>query len=109
MTSSELQVCLDACLRCLQACEHCASACLSEPDVGMMVACIRLDRDCSDACAFTARLLMRGSELHAEACRVCAEACDRCAAECGRHGHEHCQACARACRACADACRALAA
>ncbi|GGR27100.1 hypothetical protein [Deinococcus ruber] len=35
----------------------------------MMVGCIRLDRDCADA--FTARLLMRGSDLHQQACRMC--------------------------------------
>ena len=107
--SPEFQACIDACLRCLAACEHCAAACLAEEDVQMMAGCIRLDRDCSDACAFTARLLMRGSDLHPQACRTCAEACERCAAECGKHDHDHCRACAAACRECAELCRKMAA
>jgi Domain of Unknown Function (DUF326) len=48
--SPELQACLNACQQCLVACEHCAAACLAEPDVQMMVGCIRLDRDCAAAC-----------------------------------------------------------
>lgn len=109
--SPELQACIDACLSCLAACEHCAAACLREDDVNMMVECVRLDRDCADACAFTARLLMRGSDLHPQACRVCAEACERCAAECEKHAghHDHCRQCAEACRACAESCRSMAA
>ena len=107
--SPELQACIDACLACLAACEHCATACLAEDDVKMMAGCIRLDRDCADACALTARLLMRGSDLHPQACALCAEACERCAAECGQHQHDHCQQCAAACRRCAESCRALAA
>ena len=109
--SPKLQACLDACLTCLAACEHCATACLAEPDVGMMAQCVRLDRDCADACALTARLLMRSSGLHPEACRLCAVACERCAGECGKHAahHEHCRRCAVACRACAELCRSLAA
>jgi Domain of Unknown Function (DUF326) len=109
--SPELQACLDACQQCLAACEHCAAACLSEPDVTSMAGCIRLDRDCADACSFTARLLMRASDLHPQACRMCAEACERCAAECQKHAahHDHCRQCAEACRACAAECRKMAA
>ncbi|MFB9991480.1 four-helix bundle copper-binding protein [Deinococcus oregonensis] len=77
--SPELQVYLDACLTCLAACERCA-ACRMEDNVKMTARCVQLDRDCADACAFTARLLMRGSNLHAEACRICAEQCRKMAA-----------------------------
>ncbi|WP_367114354.1 four-helix bundle copper-binding protein [Deinococcus sp.] len=93
----------------MAACEECATACLSEPHIDMMRGCIRLDRDCADVCAMTARLLMRGSDLHAQACALCAEACAACAAECAQHHHDHCQRCAEACRRCEEACRKLAA
>lgn len=102
---------MDACLAFLSACEECATACLAEPDIDMMRDCIRTDRDCADVCAVTARILMRGSDLHGEACRLCAEACAVCATECEKHAHhhDHCKRCAEACRACEKACRALAA
>ena len=47
--------CIEACVACLVACEMCSDACLDEKDPKMMVACIRLDRDCADACAHQAR------------------------------------------------------
>ncbi|GGR61945.1 ferredoxin [Deinococcus seoulensis] len=109
MDKQLIQECIDACLACVAACEACATACLSEPDIDMMRGCIRLDRDYADVCALTARLLMRGSAVHARACALCAEACAACAAECGQHSHEHCQRCAEACRRCEEACRKMAA
>ncbi|RTQ45282.1 four-helix bundle copper-binding protein [Hymenobacter gummosus] len=98
----ELLAALNACVA---ACEHCASACLQEEHVQMMARCISLDRDCSDVCALTARLVARGSEHAAHLLRECAEICQACADECGQHQHEHCQQCAEACRRCAEACR----
>ncbi|GAB3832580.1 four-helix bundle copper-binding protein [Hymenobacter jeollabukensis] len=100
------QTLLQALNACVAACEHCASACLQEADVQMMVRCISLDRDCSDICALTARLVARGSAHAAHLLRECAEVCRLCAAECGQHQHEHCQQCAEACRRCEEACRA---
>ncbi|GAA5504014.1 putative cysteine-rich protein YhjQ [Deinococcus xinjiangensis] len=106
-----IEACIAACLACVQACEHCASACLAEEDIDMLRECIRNDHDCADICALTARLLMRGSHLYGEACRLCAEACAACATECEKHAahHDHCRLCAEACRACEKACRELAA
>ena len=98
---------LAALYACISACEHCATACLSEADVQMMAGCIRLDRDCADICALTARLVARGSEHAAHLLKECAEICGLCADECGKHAHmAHCKECADACRRCAEACRA---
>ncbi|MCB2379528.1 four-helix bundle copper-binding protein [Hymenobacter sp. BT635] len=99
------QALLDALNRCVATCEMCATACLLEADVQMMVPCIRLDRDCADICALTARLLARGSDHARHLLRECIEVCTRCADECSQHQDEHCQQCAAACRACAEACR----
>ena len=110
-SSAAYHECLEACVACLVACEMCSDACLDESDVKMMVECIRLDRDCADACAAAVRAMARGGPLAKAFCRTCAEACDRCAAECERHAHhhDHCRLCAEACRRCADACRRMAA
>jgi hypothetical protein len=103
--------CIEACMTCVVACEMCADACLDEQDVQMMVRCIRLTRDCADACNAALRTMSRGSPLAKSMCRACAEACEACAEECARHAAmaEHCAQCAEACRRCADACRRTAA
>ena len=103
--------CLEACVACLVACEMCSDACLDEKDVAMMASCIRVDRDCADACAATIRAMARGGPLANGFCRACADACESCAKECERHAAhaEHCRVCADACRRCAEACRKMAA
>ena len=109
-SNREYHACLEACVECLVACEMCSDACLDERDVKMMVPCIRLDRDCADACAAAVRAMARGGPLAADLCRACAEACDACAAECEKHAGmaEHCRVCAEACRRCAQECRRMA-
>ncbi len=103
--------CIEACVVCLVACEMCADACLSEQDVKMMTACIRLDRDCADVCVAAIRAMSRGGPLAAELCRACATACNACAEECERQSGQmdHCRLCAEACRRSADECRKMAA
>lgn len=103
--------CIEACVACLVECEMCSDACLGEPDVKMMVLCIRLDRDCADTCDAALRAMSRGGPLAAELCRACAAACDACAAECEKHAKmgDHCGVCAEACRRCAKECRRMAA
>lgn len=89
---------IDASNACADACEHCLDACLDENDVKMMVARIRLDRDCARLCRLATALMASGSRFAVEACRLCAAACDACAMECERHDIGHCRACAEACR-----------
>lgn len=104
------QAAMNALLACVTACEHCASACLREQDVAAMAECIRLDRDCVDACALAARSIARASDYAREALQMCALICKACAAECARHKHHaHCQECAQACAQCAEECLRLAA
>ncbi len=109
-TSVQYHECLEECVKCLVACEVCSDACLDEKDITMMRDCIRLDRDCADACIAAIRVMSRGGPLAAALCRACAEACDACAAECEKHAStaDHCRLCAEACRSCAEACRRMA-
>lgn len=94
-------------MKCIAACEHCADACLDEEDPRSMAECIRLDRDCADICALTARFLGRDSERTPQLLQLCSAICDACHAECARHNNEHCRACAEVCAACRDACHAF--
>jgi hypothetical protein len=111
MNQDDNQKCLQACEACSTECERCAEACLDAEDVDLetMVECIRLDRDCADACRLAAALISRNSRFARQFCSLCAEICEACAAECGRHDSEHCRRCATACAACATACRQMAA
>lgn len=91
------------------ACVNGAVRALREDGVATMAECIRLDRNCADACALTARLLARASRFTREVVQMCAQVCQACATECARHKHDHCQECAQACKHCADECLRLAA
>lgn len=105
--------CIEACFDCSQTCTSCADACLSEDGVNEMRKCIRLDLDCADICATTARVLTRQTEYDAPTSKAqlesCRAICVACAEECERHAdmHGHCKLCAEACRGCAEACDAL--
>jgi hypothetical protein len=104
------RACVEACLECSAVCASCADACLAEDDVAKQVTCIRLNLDCADICAVTARLFARPSERDAQTLRhqleACAAICRACGAECAQHAQhmEHCRICAETCRRCAEAC-----
>ena len=109
-TSQQYHACLEACVECLGACEMCSDACLDEDNIKMLARCIRLDRDCAEACAAAVRAMARGGALAQEFCRMCADACAACAEECEKHAghHDHCRICAEACRRCEAECRKMA-
>jgi len=110
LDSRLLADCMEACAACELACLACADACLDEADFVSLRRCIRLDLDCADICAATARLLSRRIDSDAKMLRwvveACARACATAGAECHEHAghHEHCRVCAEACRLCAERC-----
>jgi len=103
--------CIDACLACGQGCTACADACLAEEELERLTRCIRLNLDCADICAATARVLSRQTDTDLRVTiaqlRACAAACEISAIECESHRHTHCQTCAEACRRCQKACEEL--
>lgn len=103
--------CIEACVACELTCLACADACLSEQEVHALKQCIRLNLQCAESCAATARMLVRAAatpELIRMQLDTCRAACATCGAECQRHSHhEHCKHCADACRRCEEACRTL--
>jgi hypothetical protein len=92
-----------ALINCALTCEDCATQCLHE-NSSSMSRCIELDRDCSDICFQTARLLARGSDVGSASLMLCEEICRMCAEECNKHEMQHCQACASICNQCAESC-----
>lgn len=104
---------IEAALDCVHTCTACADACLAEEMVGDLRRCIRIDLDCADVCATSARVLSRQTEPAWDLLRAqvgaCYRACGECAEECERHAgmHEHCRICAEACRRCEDSCSRL--
>ena len=102
----EHHACIVACLECIAACRASSGACRDDASVQSLSRCIRLDRDCAEACALVVRVLSGGSDSFAEVCRMAARLADACADECERHAErDHCRACADACRRCAAECR----
>jgi len=108
MSHLEHQSCIEACVRCAQECEHCADACLGEKNVGRMAECVRLDKDCAEACWSAAAFMSRGSHFIHAICTLCAEICDACGAECRKREADHCLRCADECEHCAEECRRMA-
>jgi hypothetical protein len=104
---------IEALIDCGQACTACADADLSERHGTELVTCIRLNLDCADVCAATARVMSRRPAYDGNAARrlvkACAAMCRACGDECERHAgmHEHCRVCADACRRGEQACSEL--
>ncbi len=100
--------CIEVCMLCEQTCAACADACLGEDDHSLRT-CIRINLDCADICASTARMLSRHfapqPELLARQLALCAAACALCAEECSKHDHEHCHVCGEMCARTEDECR----
>jgi hypothetical protein len=102
--------CIDTCLECAQACTACADADLGEQMATDLVKCTRLNLDCADICATTARVLSRQTEpdrgLIRAVVQACAQACRVSGDECDRHAHmhEHCRVCAEVCHRCQQVC-----
>ena len=114
-TNEALGRCVTASAICSQSCTSCADACLAEESVAELRRCIRLNLDCADVCATTARVLSRQTSFEPALARslleACAEICRQCAEECEWHAQhmkmEHCRVCADACRRCERACEEM--
>ncbi|MCC8034594.1 MAG: four-helix bundle copper-binding protein [Rikenellaceae bacterium] len=92
----------EALTECVHRCNHCFTKCLMEDDVKAMADCVRLDKDCIEACTFTMKFLYPRSRFQREVLMLCKNICIVCAEECEKHQNDHCRMCARACRATAE-------
>ena len=109
-SSTEMQGCIDECLRCHAICLQTVSHCLEMGGKHADPAHIRLLLDCAEICQASANFMLRGSDLHQRTCGVCAEVCRACAESCERMGgtDELMQQCAQQCRRCQESCRQMA-
>ncbi len=106
--SSEMQSCIDECLRCYQTCLGMASAhCLPAGGKHIEPGHFRLMMACAEICRTSAHFMLIGLPEHKHTCRACAEICEACAKSCEQVGDM--QDCVAQCRACAESCRKMAA
>jgi hypothetical protein len=106
MTPETVDV-LERCRDAVQAAERCAVA-ASEAGDPAMARLVRLSREVGDLAELHARMLVRGSGLHAKVGQLCLDACLTCADECTRFDLDACQVAEPALRACAEACESTA-
>ncbi|MCD8072123.1 MAG: four-helix bundle copper-binding protein [Alistipes sp.] len=92
----------DALTECVHRCNHCFTSCLMEDDVKMMADCIRLDKDCIEACTFAMKFLYKRSRFKREVLMLCKNIYIVCSEECSKFQNDHCRMCAEACRATAQ-------
>lgn len=106
--SSEMQNCIDECLRCHTVCLGMAmNQCLEAGGRHVEPSHFRLMIACAEICQTAANFMLIGSELHRRICPACAEVCEECARSCEQIGDM--QDCVEACRRCAESCRKMAA
>lgn len=106
--SSELEACIDACLKCYRTCFGMAmSHCLEVGGEHVAPKHFRLMMACAEICRTAAHFMLMQSAHDEHVCAECAEICEECASDCERLGDM--DACVGACRACAEQCRRMAA
>lgn len=106
--SSEMQSCIDQCLRCYQTCTSTAMGhCLEVGGEHVAPPHFKLMMACAEICRTSAHFMLIGSPHHKHVCRECAEICEECGKDCERLGDM--QECVKACRSCAESCRKMAA
>ena len=110
LKNAHLQSCIDECTHCHAVCTTTIQFCLEKSGRYAEASHIRLLQDCAELCLTSANLMLRGSDLHPEACGVCAEACVRCALSCEQVAgskEQQLTECAETCRRCAQSCEAM--
>ncbi|RAX37370.1 four-helix bundle copper-binding protein [Rhizobium tropici] len=105
---SNVQQCVEACLRCYSRCLSTAMLhCLEAGGKHTEPAHFRLMMSCAEICQAAAYFMLIGSSHHPHLCRECAEICLECADDCERIGDM--ADCVDSCRQCAESCRQMAA
>jgi hypothetical protein len=108
MLSSEMNACIDECLKCYRTCLDMAmSHCLEAGGKHVEPKHFRLMMACAEICRTSAHFMLLHSPHHKHTCAECAEICEECARDCERIGDM--DACVAQCRRCADTCRKMAA
>ncbi len=105
----EMQKCIDRCTECHNICVETITYCLQMGGHHSDPGHIRILMDCADICRTSADFMLRGSDLHSQACGLCADVCERCARDCDQFANDdRMKACAEECRRCTESCRRMA-
>ncbi len=105
--SSEMQSCVEECLRCYAICLSAAmNHCLEMGGAHVEKKHFTLMMACAEICRTSAHFMLIGTPRHRHTCAECAEVCSECADDCERIGDM--QDCVDACRRCAASCRQMA-
>jgi hypothetical protein len=96
----------DGCSMCHDACAAAIVYCLNQRGDHAGADHIRSLVECARVCELARDLMLDGSSIYHDACRVCAEACERCGEACEALGEDEVlRRCAKECRRCAASCR----
>lgn len=108
--TAEMDRCIEDCLDCASICLETLTHCLEKGGDHAAPEHVARLLDCAELCRTAADLMLRGSRIHGDVCRVCAEACRRCAESCEKlaDGDADMARCAEACRRCEASCREMA-
>ncbi len=106
----DLKECIERCSDCHDVCAATVIHCLTMGGEHASVEHIRTLLDCAQICETSRDFMLRGSDRHADVCRICAETCERCADSCESigAGDEVMARCAEICRSCGESCRQMA-
>ena len=106
--STDMQACIEQCLRCYQTCLGMAMThCLEQGGAHVEPGHFRTMMACAEICRTSAHFMLIGTPHHRHTCGECAEICEECARSC--EGLDGMQDCVTACRQCAESCRRMAA
>lgn len=106
--ASDLQTCIEECLRCYQTCLDTAMGhCLEQGGRHVAPEHFRLMMSCAEICRSSAHIMLTGSNQHQKSCAACAEICTACAEDCAKL--DGMKDCVTACLRCAESCRKMAA
>ncbi len=104
--SSEMNECIEECLRCYAMCTAAAmNHCLERGGEHVEPEHFRLMAACAEICRTAAHLMLISSPLHKEICAACASSCQNCAESCEALGDM--EECVAACRSCAESCERI--
>ena len=107
-TSTEMQSCINECLRCYQTCLGMAmNHCLEQGGKHVEPSHMRIMMACAEICRTSAHFMLIGTPHHKHTCAECAEICEECAQSCEKVGGM--DDCVAQCRRCAESCRKMAA
>lgn len=105
--SDAMQACIEQCLKCHGTCLSMAmNHCLQVGGKHTEPTHFELMMACAEMCRTSANMMLIGTELHKDTCRLCVEFCEKCASNCEAVGDM--EECIQQCRACAGHCRAMA-